>query len=199
MGLTPDKRVPMAKQALSSKFLVTNRSALRAKYGSAGVSAIEAAVKALATADAARGFATRLVYLDGASVGAARVTDPTDPAENKAAVDALARKHRPEYLVILGSHDVVPYQDLKNKLHDPGRSGLRPRSLRRQRPAVRLRGAVQPERGEVPRPDPRRRPHPRHDRRRHAVYLIALLKAERRSQGRSRAPTRALRSPPRCG
>jgi hypothetical protein len=109
----------MAKQALSSKFLVTNRSALRAKYGSAGVSAIEAAVKALAKADAARGFATRLVYLDGASVGAARVIDPTDPAENKAAVDALARKHRPEYLVILGSRDVVPYQDLKNQLHDP--------------------------------------------------------------------------------
>ena len=49
----------MAKQALSSKFLVTNRSALRAKYGSAGVSAIAAAVKALAKADVARGFATR--------------------------------------------------------------------------------------------------------------------------------------------
>ena len=103
----------------SSKLLVTNRSALMTKYGSAGVAAIEKAVKALAAADAARGFDTRLVYLDGPALGSARVTDAADPAENKAAVDALARKHRPEYLVILGAPDVVPYQDLKNKLHDP--------------------------------------------------------------------------------
>jgi hypothetical protein len=47
------------------------------------------------------------------------VRDYEDPAENKAAVDAVVKKHRPEYLVLLGSHDVVPYQDLKNKLFDP--------------------------------------------------------------------------------
>lgn len=109
----------MATTTLSSKILVTNRAALAAKYGAAGVAAIEKAVEKLAAADARRGLATRLLYLDGASLGSARVTDSADPAENKAAVDAVARKHRPEYLVILGSHDVVPYQDLKNKLHDP--------------------------------------------------------------------------------
>ena len=106
------------KQKLSSKLVVTNRGALSAKYGTAGLAAIEKAVKALATADRKRGLATRLLYLDRASLGAARVIDPADPAENKAAIDAVARKHRPEYLVILGSHDVVPFQDLKNKLHD---------------------------------------------------------------------------------
>ena len=74
--------------------------ALQAKYGARRrVKAIEKAVKALATVDAERGFATALIYLDGASLGSARVTDPADPAENKAAVDAVARKHRPEYLV----------------------------------------------------------------------------------------------------
>lgn len=109
----------MATRSLSSKILVTNRGALLAKYGSRGVTAIEQAVRTLATADARRGLATRLLYLDGAPLGAARVIDPADPAENKAAVDAVVKKHRPEYLVILGSHDVVPYQDLKNKLHDP--------------------------------------------------------------------------------
>ncbi|MGE0363133.1 MAG: hypothetical protein AB7H93_07865 [Vicinamibacterales bacterium] len=109
----------MATKSLSSKIVVTNRGALLAKYGTGGVKAIEQAVKALATADAKRGLATRLVYLDGASLGSARVTDASDPAENKAAVDAVARTHRPEYLVILGSRDVVPYQDLKNKLYDP--------------------------------------------------------------------------------
>lgn len=107
------------KQALSSKILVTNRSALQTKYGTTGVKAIERAVQGLVKADRVRGFATRLIYLDGTGLGSARVTDPTDPVENKAAIDVVARKHRPEYLVILGSHDVVPYQDLKNPLHDP--------------------------------------------------------------------------------
>ncbi len=99
--------------------LVTNRAALQAKYGVAGVKAIEKAVKALATVDAKRGLDTKLIYLDSAVLGSARVTDPADPAENKAAVDAVAKKHRPEYLAILGAPDVVPYQDLKNKLFDP--------------------------------------------------------------------------------
>jgi hypothetical protein len=107
------------KRALSKKILISNRAALVAKYGAAGVKAIEQGVKALAVADAKRGFATTLIYLDGAALGRTAVGDPADPAENKRAVDAVARKHRPEYLVILGSHDVVPYQDLKNKLHDP--------------------------------------------------------------------------------
>ena len=108
-----------AKKALSSKVLVTNRAALQAKYGGAGVKAIEKAVKALASADAKRGLDTKLIYLDSAALGSARVTDPADPVENKAAVDAVAKKHRPEYLAILGAPDVVPYQDLKNKLFDP--------------------------------------------------------------------------------
>jgi hypothetical protein len=108
-----------AKRALSKKILITNRAALVAKYRAHGVKAIEAAVKALAAADAKRGFATTLLYLDGPRLGRAAMGDPGDPAEAKAAVDAVVKKHRPEYLVILGSHDVVPYQDVKNKLHDP--------------------------------------------------------------------------------
>jgi Peptidase family C25 len=107
------------KAALSSKILVTNRAALVAKYKTSGVKAIVTAVRALTRADERRGFATRLIFLDGAPLKSKRVKDPADPVENKAAIDAVVRKHRPEYLVILGSHDVVPYQDLKNKLFDP--------------------------------------------------------------------------------
>ncbi len=111
----------MAKtQPLSSKILVTNRAALVGKYGTAGVKNIEKAVDGLIRADGKRGLKTRLIYLDGGALKRRRVKDPADPVENKAAVDAVARKHRPEYLVILGSHDVVPYQDLKNKLHEAG-------------------------------------------------------------------------------
>jgi hypothetical protein len=116
---TAVKKAAAKKAALSGKVLVTNRSALTAKYGAKGVDAIEDAVKALAAADRQRGLETRLLYLDAAAMKKARVKDPADPTENKAAIDMVARKQRPEYLVILGSHDVVPYQDLKNKLHDP--------------------------------------------------------------------------------
>ncbi len=107
------------KKPLSSKILVTNRAALVAKYGTSGVKEIEKAVDGLIAADLKRGLKTRLIYLDDASLGNKKVTDPGDKRKNKAAVDAVAKKHRPEYLVILGSHDVVPYQELKNKLHDP--------------------------------------------------------------------------------
>ena len=107
------------KQPLSSKILVTNRAALVAKYGTSGVKKIEKAVDGLISADRQRGLNTRLIYLDSASLGSKKVTDPRDPVENKAAIDAVAKKHRPEYLVILGSHDVVPFQELKNKLFDP--------------------------------------------------------------------------------
>ena len=108
------------KPSLSNKILVSSRGALVAKYGASGVKEIEKAVDGLIAADRRRGLNTRLIYLDSAGLGRKKVTDPRDPAENKAAVDAVAQKHRPEYLVILGSHDVIPYQDLKNKLHDPG-------------------------------------------------------------------------------
>lgn len=115
-----------AATLLSSKILVTNRAALNAKYRALGVKAIETAVRRMVRADARRGFATRLIYLDSGALGRARVRDPTDPVQNKAAIDAVARRHRPEYMVILGSHDVVPYQDLKNKLYDPGDSDSDP-------------------------------------------------------------------------
>lgn len=105
---------------MSLKLLVTNRSALRRKYGNAGLAVIDHAVKALATADRARGLDTRIVDLGSASLGGDRVTDSDDPVENKRAVDAVVTDRRPDYLVILGSRDVVPYQDLKNPLNDPG-------------------------------------------------------------------------------
>src|SRR5262245_34068690 len=108
------------KQPLSSKVLVSNRAALVAKYGAPGVKAIEAAVKGLDTAAHKRGLNTRLISLDGATLGAKKVKDPSDPVENKIAIDAVVKKLRPEYLVILGSRDVVPYQDVRNKLHVPG-------------------------------------------------------------------------------
>ena len=65
-------------------------------------------MRQLVTADKRRGLATRLIYLDGAGLSRNASRIPPIPAENKAAVDAVARRHRPEYLVILGSRDVAP-------------------------------------------------------------------------------------------
>ncbi len=108
---------------MDDKIIVSNRAALAAKYGSAGVAKVRSAVKALIAADAKRGIKTRLVFLDDAAAlkryrGSA-VTDAGNPRQNKVAIDAVFRATDPEYLMILGAIDVVPHQDLANPLFDP--------------------------------------------------------------------------------
>jgi hypothetical protein len=108
---------------MHDKIIVTNRSALIAKYRSSGVASIKQAIDALIAADAKRGIKSRLVYLDDVKVmrklrGRA-VSDPASPRENKEAIDAVFRATTPEYLMILGAIDVVPHQDLRNPAFDP--------------------------------------------------------------------------------
>jgi hypothetical protein len=52
---------------MNEKVIVTNITALKSKYGAAGLSKIRAAVQALIAADKGRGFRTRLIALDSAS------------------------------------------------------------------------------------------------------------------------------------
>jgi hypothetical protein len=108
---------------MDDKIIVSNRSALVTKYGSAGVTKITEAVKALIAADATRGIKSRLVFLDDAKVmkglKAPAVTKASDPRQNKAAIDAIFRATDPEYLMILGSRDVIPHQNLTNPMFDP--------------------------------------------------------------------------------
>jgi hypothetical protein len=108
---------------MDDKIVVSNRSALTTKYGTAGVTKIKAAISALIAADAKRGFRSRLVFLDDAVAmkrfrGRA-VTDHLNERQNKEAIDAIFRASDPEYLMILGAPDVVPHQDLKNPMFDP--------------------------------------------------------------------------------
>src|SRR5262245_8725349 len=98
--------------AIDDKIIVSNPTALTAKYGSHGVNEINAAIGVVMDADEERGIESRLVYLDDAAAmrrfrGRA-VTDPADPRRNKDAVDAIFRAENPEYLMILGAPDVVP-------------------------------------------------------------------------------------------
>jgi hypothetical protein len=104
------------------KAIITNVSALNKKYGP-GYSKISAAIDKLIAADKAKGLTTLLVALDDASqmkgLRAQPVTKRSDPKQNKQAIDGVYRALTPDYLVILGSVDVVPHQDMLNPLYDP--------------------------------------------------------------------------------
>jgi hypothetical protein len=110
---------------MPDKVIVSTRSALVGKYGAAGFNKIAAALKRLVTADRARGIKTSIVYLDDAAamhaVNAPPVTVPGDVRQNKAAIDAVYKGlEAPDYIMILGSIDIVPHQDLKNPVYSPG-------------------------------------------------------------------------------
>lgn len=98
------------------KLIVTNRTALKRKYGARGFARITAAVNALIVADRKRGLITRLMLLDSAAMNryGAAVTDASSARQNKRAIDSLYRALKPHYLMILGSIDVVPHQDPNN-------------------------------------------------------------------------------------
>jgi hypothetical protein len=108
---------------MDDKIIVTNRSALTAKYGASGLTKIRAAVAALVAADARRGIKSRLLFLDDAAamkkLKGRAVTDRKSARQNKEAIDAICKAASPEYLMILGAPDVVPHQDLSNPMFDP--------------------------------------------------------------------------------
>jgi Peptidase family C25 len=104
------------------KVIVTNVGALGAKYHPAGLAAIQGAVQDLQTADQVRGLVTQYIPLDDAAamtaLGGSAVTS-LDPRQNKAAIDAVYKALSPDYVLILGSVDIVPHQDMLNPLFDP--------------------------------------------------------------------------------
>lgn len=109
---------------MDDKIIVTNRSALKVKYGSKGLAAVRSALSQLVAADTKRGIKTRTLYLDDAptmkKLGGKPVTEAGDPRQNKAAIDAVYKALNPDYLLILGAPDVVPHQDLTNFVYKPG-------------------------------------------------------------------------------
>ena len=105
----------------SQKIIVTNLAALRAKYG-AGVTTIQTAVAKLVAADKVRGITTKMINVANAAamkaVKGSPVTNPQDQKQNKAAIDAIYTALVPDYLMILGSIDVIPHQDMVNPVFD---------------------------------------------------------------------------------
>ncbi|MET0785731.1 MAG: hypothetical protein ABWY25_03420 [Paenisporosarcina sp.] len=106
------------------KIIVTNREPLVGKYGTNGFKTIGKALDVLANADERLGIKTRILHLDDRTdmkkVGGKAVTNTLDPRENKEAVDSVFKFYNPHYLMILGSPDVLPHQDLDNPTDLPG-------------------------------------------------------------------------------
>ncbi len=107
---------------MSIKLIITNAGPLRTKYGDEGYERVLGAVKALVLADKERGLTTRFIALDDArtlaGVSLEPISDSSSPKQVKNAVDAAAATMEPDYLMLLGAPDVVPYQELENVLLD---------------------------------------------------------------------------------
>lgn len=106
---------------VSLKLIVSNRGALKGKYGD-GLAQVVAAVSRMVAADKARGITTELAFVDDAATmkaaGGSAVDRPGNASKVKRAVDALYRKRKPDYVMILGSVDVVPHVRLTNPMAD---------------------------------------------------------------------------------
>lgn len=99
------------------KLIVSNRSALVKKYGSKHKTFLKD-LTAIKNFDKKRKMSTEIVFLDDATAmkkyKVPPVKDPADQRQNKAAIDALFKHFQPNYLVIAGAQDVVPFQELDN-------------------------------------------------------------------------------------
>jgi hypothetical protein len=109
------------------KLVLTNFSALKVKYGKAGLEKIQAAVDKLIAADAERGLVTKYLGIDDVpamkKIGAKAVGSAINRKENKTTVDQVYKALAPDYILLLGSIDVIPHQDMKNPMYAPGPDG----------------------------------------------------------------------------
>jgi hypothetical protein len=109
------------EKKMNDKVIVTNLSALKKKYGS-GFSVVKKAIDRLIAADKRQGINTRLVALDNSAtmkkLKAPVVKKAVDPKQNKRAIDGVFKALAPEYVMILGSTDIIPHQDMKNPVFD---------------------------------------------------------------------------------
>jgi hypothetical protein len=110
------------------KVIISNRSALEAKYGNAGSKAVGAALKALIAADKKRGLKTVIVEIDDqARMKALRGKVPLNAKDQrgaKLAVDAVATALTPDYIVLLDGPDVIPHIVLENPVPADGDTGI---------------------------------------------------------------------------
>lgn len=107
----------------SLKLSVTVRGSLERKYAATALEQVDRAVADWIAADAARGIETLHVAVDDATAmgahGVSAVTGRVTARKMKRAVDALCKRLAPDYLVLFGGDDVVPYFVVANPSYDP--------------------------------------------------------------------------------
>ena len=106
----------------TDKLIVSCAEALIEKYGHEGLAKIRAALDEMIEADAKRYITTKVVFADrerDMSPYGHRIRGNATQAAMKAAIDAIYAVDKPDYLMILGAQDVVPFQVLANPLWDP--------------------------------------------------------------------------------
>ena len=102
------------------KLIITVKASLKEKYGKS-FPAVVALLNKLKTADKRRKIDTQIVFVDDpASMKKFKVkqTSSISPRECKRAIDRLFVKWSPAYMVIFGSQDIFPFQDLVNPADD---------------------------------------------------------------------------------
>lgn len=100
----------------AKKMIITAKSSLTLKYGSK-FPKIKKLLQALKAADKKRGIATLIVFIDDAVSAKQAGIKPiqnVNARECKRAVDDLYKKHVPDYIVLVGSQDVFPFQEINN-------------------------------------------------------------------------------------
>ncbi len=99
------------------KLILTNKKALQKKYKNDFLS-IEALLKKLVDADKSKGLTCKYIFLDDGpsmkSCKARLVTSTTNQRQNKNAIDDLFHFYTPDYILIFGAQDIIPFQSLVN-------------------------------------------------------------------------------------
>ena len=106
----------------AKKIIVSAKSRLTLKYGKQ-FSKINKLLQTLKAADKKRGIATRIVFIDDAVSAKQAGIKPVknvNARECKRAVDDLYKKHLPDYIVLAGSQDIFPFQEINNPADEDG-------------------------------------------------------------------------------
>jgi hypothetical protein len=106
----------------ADKLIITNRSALQLKY-KAAFTDVKKEIDRLIDFDKKRKLSSVLCFIDDEATmkkaNGKAVSNYNDPKSVKLAIDALYKAYQPDYLLLFGSSDVIPFVKLTNALYDP--------------------------------------------------------------------------------
>ncbi|HYJ37220.1 MAG TPA: hypothetical protein VEV87_01330, partial [Chitinophagaceae bacterium] len=106
----------------ADKLIITNRSALQLKYN-ASFADVKKEIDRLIEFDKKRKLSSVLCYIDDnvtmQKTKGKAVTNNKDPKSVKLAIDALYHAYEPDYLLLFGASDIIPFVKLTNALYDP--------------------------------------------------------------------------------